>query len=245
MFTIPAWTAAGWRHGFFGRELDVRDLTPPENLESRILETLGFAPGGAVCLLEQEHGVQFVEVGDALPAGIGGGRPKADGWLVHPPVGGLPENLTVFGIRSADCTPVLIRCQRSGLSAALHCGWRSAVQGLLKRVLGRISELQGDLSGVQIAIGPGARKCCYEVGEEVVEQVEWSHRNRCVSIVQGDVGSKIMMGVDELLVAQAEELGVATVDIFRLFLCSICSPDFFSHRREKAAAGRQLSFISR
>src|SRR3954447_9245112 len=64
----------------------------------------------------------------------------------------------------ADCLPVLLAAE--GGVAALHCGWRPRAGGIVDEGLRALREVGGD-GPVQAAIGPGARGCCYEVGEEV------------------------------------------------------------------------------
>ena len=251
-YTIPHWLSAGFVHGFLDNRLDVRNgveaaaLNPATDSEVLLLNR--------VHLLNQIHGADFIELlgpdsqsQDVLLAPAAGEKEHwaADGWLIRvqepqitsPSELAPPAGLDLYGIRSADCTPVLLWSPESRLAAALHCGWRSTVGGLLPRVIRRMTELGA--KAIEVAIGPGARRCCFEVGPDVVEKIEPAQRSRCLTVRN----NKIMFGVDDLLVSQAEEAGVLGVDIYRFFVCSICSRRFFSHRRQKASAGRQLSFI--
>ena len=64
----------------------------------------------------------------------------------------------------ADCLPVILGSE--GAVAAVHAGWRGLAGGVLEEGMRAVRELGG--SGEIVAIiGPGARGCCYEVGEEV------------------------------------------------------------------------------
>ena len=67
----------------------------------------------------------------------------------------------------ADCLPVLLAAP-DGV-AALHCGWRPLAAGIVGEGVNALREL-GVAGPIQAAIGPGARGCCYEVGEEVHER---------------------------------------------------------------------------
>jgi copper oxidase (laccase) domain-containing protein len=83
---------------------------------------------------------------------------------------------------------------------------------------------------VTAAIGPGARGCCYEVGEEVhaafadLPGARVGERNLDLAAVAG---------------AQLEQAGVHTVH--DTALCTMCAGEelFFSHRRDGGVTGRQ------
>ena len=53
-----------------------------------------------------------------------------------------------------------------GAVAALHGGWRGLAAGILAEGVAALRELGGE-GPVRAALGPCARGCCYEVGEEV------------------------------------------------------------------------------
>jgi polyphenol oxidase len=127
----------------------------------------------------------------------------------------------------ADCVPVALVAP--GAVAMLHCGWRGLAGGIVAEGAAALREL-GAGNEIEAAIGPGAGRCCYEVGEEV-------------HAAFADLGPDVRDGrrLDLKLVArrQLEAAGVgATHDID---LCTMCSdPDvFFSHRRDGGVTGRQ------
>ena len=65
---------------------------------------------------------------------------------------------------TADCLPVMLVAE--GAVAALHGGWRGLAGGILAEGVAALREL-GAEGAVTAALGPAARGCCYEVGEEV------------------------------------------------------------------------------
>jgi copper oxidase (laccase) domain-containing protein len=84
---------------------------------------------------------------------------------------------------------------------------------------------------VTALIGPGARACCYEVGEEVhAEFAAFDARH----------GRNLDLAV--VARAQLEDLGVETHDTG---LCTICDERFFSHRRDRGVTGRQAGVVCR
>ena len=64
----------------------------------------------------------------------------------------------------ADCTPVILAAE--GAIATLHVGWRPAAAGIVHEGIEALREV-GGTGPITALIGPGARGCCYEVGEEV------------------------------------------------------------------------------
>jgi YfiH family protein len=128
----------------------------------------------------------------------------------------------------ADCLPVLLAAE--GAVAALHCGWRPLAGGIVEEGLRALREVGGD-GPVVAALGPSARGCCYEVGEEVHEHFTAYDARR---------GDNLDIAV--VARAQLEAAGVAVLDVE---LCTICDERFFSHRRDKGITGRQAGVVCR
>jgi purine-nucleoside/S-methyl-5'-thioadenosine phosphorylase / adenosine deaminase len=126
-------------------------------------------------------------------------------------------------VLAADCLPVLLGSE--GAVAALHAGWRGLAEGVLDEGVRALRELDGGGDRIAAVIGPGAGRCCYEVGEEVHAAFGGAHRD----------GRRL-----DLAALAEERLAAAGVErIERIELCTICDPRFFSHRREGPRAGRQ------
>jgi polyphenol oxidase len=122
----------------------------------------------------------------------------------------------------ADCLPVLLAAE--GGVAALHCGWRPLAGGIVEEGLRALREVGAD-GPVQAAIGPGARGCCYEVGEEVHAHFAAYDARRGRNL-------------DLAAVARAQ-LEANGVEVHDTGLCTICDERFFSHRRDRGVTGRQ------
>jgi YfiH family protein len=128
----------------------------------------------------------------------------------------------------ADCLPVLLAAQ--GAVAALHCGWRPLAGGIIAEGIRALREV-GGTGPITAAIGPGARGCCYEVGEEVHAHFAAYDARR---------GER---NLDLAAVARAQ-LAVAD-EVLDAGICTICDERFFSHRRDKGITGRQAGVICR
>jgi copper oxidase (laccase) domain-containing protein len=127
----------------------------------------------------------------------------------------------------ADCVPVALIAP--GAVAMLHCGWRGLAHGIVEHGVAAIREL-GASDGVEAAIGPGAGRCCYEVGDEV-------------HAAFASYGPEIRDGrnLDLKLIARRALEAAGVTAVHDTELCTMCSdPElFFSHRRDGGVTGRQ------
>jgi hypothetical protein len=137
------------------------------------------------------------------------------------------------GVKTADCVPILVADSSTHVVAVIHAGWRGTAANIAGGVVRQLTAGWKTRPGnLRAAIGPSIGACCYEVGLEVAKQFEpWIPvtKNRHLDLP----------AINEM---QLRAEGVA--DIWRSGECTFCMPDrFFSFRRERAHAGRMLSFI--
>jgi YfiH family protein len=124
-------------------------------------------------------------------------------------------------VMTADCLPIaLVSPNAVGM---LHGGWRGLAAGIVAEGV-RVLAPAGPVTA---ALGPSARGCCYEVGEEVHE---------AFAAYDARVGER-NLALETIATAQLRQAGVT--DVIDTGICTICDERFFSYRREGAAAGRQ------
>jgi len=133
----------------------------------------------------------------------------------------------------ADCLPVALAAPQA--VAMLHAGWRGLAGGIVEAGIAALREL-GALGEIAAAIGPGAGRCCYEVGEEVHERF-------------ASYGSEARTGrrLDLKLIARRALHAQGVAEIHDAGLCTMCAdPElFFSHRRDGGVTGRQAGLVWR
>jgi purine-nucleoside/S-methyl-5'-thioadenosine phosphorylase / adenosine deaminase len=169
----------------------------------------------------------------------GAGRPAAeeDGQATA-----LPDAAALVFV--ADCLPLLLAAEPrgdeasgrgSGAVAALHGGWRGLAGGIVAEGVTALREL-GASGPVAAAIGPGARGCCYEVGDEV---------HAAFAGIPGARAGERNLDLPAVARHQLTAAGVATVHDSGL--CTMCAgPElFFSHRRDQGVTGRQAGVVWR
>lgn len=179
------------------------------------------AAGVEAAALAQGRQVHGAHV-ERRTAGAGAGAPvEADGQATAVP--GVAPIVLV-----ADCLPIAVA--GGGAVAMLHGGWRGLAAGIVAAGVQAVRDLGAADARLEAAIGPGARGCCYEAGDEV-------------HAAFADLGPEVRDGrrADLPAVArrQLEAAGVAAVH--DLGLCTLCAPPglLFSHRRDGGVTGRQ------
>lgn len=125
-------------------------------------------------------------------------------------------------VLTADCLPVALIAP-AGV-AMLHAGWRGLAAGVLETGLKGLDSV----GGVVAAIGPGAGRCCYEVGDEV----RAAFAREADDVREG-------ANLDLPLIAQRRLHRAGITEVHHTHVCTMCDPCFFSHRRDRGVTGRQ------
>lgn len=129
-------------------------------------------------------------------------------------------------VLTADCLPIALATPTA--VAMVHAGWRGLACGVIEEGVRAVRELGGDDGPLVAAIGPGAGGCCYEVGDEVREELGLDPCGGPATV--------------DLKRIAAERLYEADADVVHdAGLCTMCTDRslFFSHRRDGPVTGRQ------
>ena len=179
----------------------------------------------------------------------------------------------LLAIRVADCVPVLMVDRERRAVAAVHAGWRGALQRIVEKAAGEMCRMFGSRpQNLLAAVGPSIRKCCYEVGEDVAdafcgafpageeffhkaaatpEELRMALRYQTLFTLQAPPGhkaedafSKLHLDLPAAVRYQMEHAGVPARQIHIADFCTACHTDlFYSFRKEGALAGRMMAVI--
>ena len=143
------------------------------------------------------------------------------------------------GVKTADCVPLLLGDPQTRSFAAVHAGWRGTFAGIAFYAIERLIKEYGvKPEDLQVAIGPAAAVCCYEVGAEVID----GFRERFAYAEELLVATRDGHARIDLLRANHTQLtaaGVPATQIYTAPLCTMNRTDlFFSYRREKQSQGK-------
>lgn len=145
---------------------------------------------------------------------------------------------TALGIKVADCLPISIADMDHGVIANIHSGWRGSVQRIAAEAIDAIG---GVSPTAQAWLGPSIRVCCFEVGEEVVEQFRASYAEAESFVDRG--GAKPHIDLPALTTALLTERGMSPRNVHDSGLCTRCDGSIFhSYRRQRG--GRNLAVMA-
>jgi hypothetical protein len=99
---------------------------------------------------------------------------------------------------------------------------------------------------LRVAIGPGIRNCCFEVGPEVAAAFETGFPGAALARPRPGSPGKHLVDLPRALRDQLQTAGVGEGNIFDLGACTRCHlEEFFSYRGEGPRAGRLMAVIAR
>jgi YfiH family protein len=150
-----------------------------------------------------------------------------------------------LAIKVADCLPVSIGDAQRGVIANVHSGWRGAAQRITAETLDVLErETDFDAAVAQAWLGPTIRACCFEVGEEVVDQLRDSYPDAESFVDRSH--AKPHVDIAGLTAALLGQRGFVRENVHDSGLCTRCDGSIFhSYRRDPKRGGRNLALIAR
>jgi YfiH family protein len=195
-----------------------------EENRARLALALGFPPARLVTT-PQVHGKDVLVVDEtSAPAAL---SIRADILVSREPGFLLMQ-------RFADCVPLLLWHPEAHVVGVAHAGWRGTAIGVAGRFVAAAADLGGGPAGLRVVVGPSIGPCCFEVGEEVVEQIPGAD-------AASSVGPRGRPHVDlwEINRRQLVAAGVPAGQVEVAGACTRCQPEtYFSHRALGYPAGR-------
>ena len=174
--------------------------------------------------LKQTHSARVVNAADC------GSHADADASVSH-------RAGVVCAVLTADCLPVLLCDSAGSVVAAVHCGWRGLVAGILPATVAKMAVAPSSLlAWFGPAIGPTA----FEVGAQVRAQFV-ARNGRHADAFRQQAAGKFMADIYALARIELAQCGVHKV--YGGKHCTLNEPErFYSYRRD-ARCGRMLSLI--
>jgi hypothetical protein len=133
---------------------------------------------------------------------------------------------------TADCMPIALA--GPGVAGMVHVGWRGLAGGVIEEAARALREATASAGDFAAAIGPCARGCCYEVGDEVR-----------AALGLEPAGGPARIDLPAIARERLAAAGIARVE--DTGLCTMCSDRslFYSHRRDGGRTGRQAGIAWR
>ncbi len=146
-------------------------------------------------------------------------------------------------MRFADCVPILFHDPKKGVVGITHAGWMGTVRGASAATVRAMTKRYGSKpKDIMAAIGPSIGVDHYEVGADVISQVEQAFGPDAKRLIELRDG-KTYLDLWAANRIQLEKSGVEQIEIAGL--CTACHlDDWFSHRAEKGRTGRFGAMIA-
>ena len=182
---------------------------------------------------------------------------------------GLITNLpgVLISVKTADCLPVIVVDPMRQAVGVFHAGWRGTVQRIVQKGIGEMRKQFGSNPADLLAvIGPGIGKCCYQVGDEVIDKFDsqFAYSSELFEEVfdshalhvkypllflnqrapgHGEPATSPHLDLVKANRLQLHDAGVHDANITTLDYCTSCRTDlFFSHRKERVT-GRMMATV--
>lgn len=139
----------------------------------------------------------------------------------------------------ADCVPILMYDPSKRVVGVVHAGWKGTLGTISQKTVEIFRKDFGSMPEEIIAcIGPSIGPCCFQVGHEVITQIENAFGTKEGYITKDSQNG----GYFNLWKANQEQLiraGLLERNIESARICTAHNTDqFFSHRGEKGKTGR-------
>ena len=175
---------------------------------------------GSTIFMNQVHGDQFhcVESADEP-------TPTCDALITTNPAINL-------AVQVADCIPLLIHAD--SVVAAVHVGRKGLVNGIALKVFDEMKRLGG--KNFTAWIGPHICGTCYEVSQDVFDEVISQHPASRSQTAKGTHALDLARSLKEMLIQRGVTVHVSEI-------CTVESMDHFSYRRD-GVTGRTVGVIA-
>jgi polyphenol oxidase len=156
---------------------------------------------------------------------------------------GGSEPGTAYGVRSADCVPVLLADVVSGAVMAIHAGWRGVVIGAVEAGVACLRQNLGREGQLLAAIGPHISAAAFEVSDDVA--AELARACPVPGAVRRDAATaKPHVNLRFIVTQKLLALGLTEASIDQIGGCTVLDAQhYFSFRRDGKRSGRHLSAI--
>lgn len=204
-------------------------------IQNRILAREAVLPGSTLVTVHQVHSPDVVAVTGPIPDDA---RPNADAMVTDRP--GL-----LLGVLTADCVPILLADQQSGIVGAAHAGWKGALAGVTDKVVDAMVKRGARLERIGCAVGPCIGRASYEVTADFAANFLRADPDNERFFTPGRPWHQ-QFDIEAYVVARLAKTGLTRIEA--LGEDTYAQPSrFFSYRRSchqgEPGYGRQISLI--
>ncbi|HSV77252.1 MAG TPA: peptidoglycan editing factor PgeF [Bacteroidales bacterium] len=148
-------------------------------------------------------------------------------------------------VQIADCVPLLLYDPARQVIAAVHAGWKGIVKQIVQATVKKmVTQFGSKPEKILAGLGPANGPCCYEIGEEVKQQIVTLDELNQGTISPGNKPGKYFFDQWKAVSMQLVDAGLDPNNIEHSELCTQClNKTFFSSRADRGTTGRFAACI--
>lgn len=205
----------------------------------KLASTLGYQVEDFVCC-QQTHSDRFVEV-THQHKGLGAfsdnnAIANCDALYTY-------EKGLVLCAFTADCVPVIITNETTGLCAVVHSGWKGTVKEITRKLLNHLIKDNNHPQHMNVYIGMALSQERFEVDRDVYEQFA-ALSYAMEAMYWREESQKYHIDNQVVVQKQCELAGIPLANIQLDNTCTYEAAEGFSYRQNKSC-GRHLAFVVR
>lgn len=151
---------------------------------------------------------------------------------------------TALLISSADCLPILVYCHQTERVASIHAGWKGVSNQIVFKSLKKLIATGSTEKKFSFWIGPHIQQNSFEIEFAVLQQLKISAYNLKLNQYSQEKDQKYYVDLNQIVSSQIT--AASKKENFKWFsnIDTKTNNNYWSYRREKDKAGRNLSFIT-
>lgn len=143
-------------------------------------------------------------------------------------------------VLQADCVPILFFDLKKKVIGVAHAGWKGTVLKVVQNTVKMLKEkFNCSTLDILVGIGPSIGPCCYEVGPEIISQIDRVFHNKKEYIYNETQSGTGYFDLWETNKIQLMQIGIPERNIEIAKICTCCNHIlFFSYRHQRGETGR-------
>lgn len=158
----------------------------------------------------------------------------------------LTQKNTAAFLNFADCIPIILYDNVENTGAVVHAGWRGTASKIQQQAVHIMCQQGSKPENIVAAIGAGIGICCFDVKEDVFEQIlsgiDKNYANSINAYKKSEEKDKYFVDLKIINKILLNEVSINKIDVADY--CTCCSNDvFFSYRKENGHTARHSAFL--
>lgn len=158
----------------------------------------------------------------------------------------LTEKNTMTFLNFADCIPIILYDSVKNTGAVVHAGWRGTAGKIQQKAVAIMCQKGSKPQNIKAAIGAGIGLCCFDVKEDVFQQImqdiDLDYAISVNAFKKSDEFGKFFIDLKKVNEILLNKVSVNQIDVADY--CTSCSTDvFFSYRKENGNTARHSAVL--